>query len=69
MVYLLMCGWPDYWCTGFNVVRCLFGGSMVGLLVLLFLSFLAIPGLCCFLRVIPVATNCFILPQPSLFHQ
>ena len=39
----------------YSVVRWLFGCGLVGLLVVLivplFLSFLAMPGLCCFLRV------------------
>ena len=39
----------------YRVVRWLFGFDVVGLLVVLivplFLSFLAMPGLCCFLRV------------------
>ena len=39
----------------YSVVRCLFGCGLLGLLVVLivpfFLSFLAMPGLCCFLRV------------------
>ena len=52
---LLMCGVSDDRCTGYSAVRWLFGSSMVGLFVALFvplfLSFLAMPGLCCFLRV------------------
>ena len=40
-----------------SVVRWLFGSGFVGLLVVLivplFLSFLAMPGLCCFLRLTP----------------
>ena len=39
----------------YNVVRWLFGCGLVGLLVVLIvplcLSFLAMPGICCFLRV------------------
>ena len=50
-----MCGVSDARCLRFSFVRWPFGGSMVGLLVVLFvpllLSFLAMPGLCCFLRV------------------
>ena len=52
-----MCGVSDDRCTGFSAVRGLFGSSMVDLLVVLFvplfLSFLAMPDLCCFLRVTP----------------
>ena len=48
-------GASDDWCTGYSGVRWLFGCGLVGLLVVLivplFLSFLAMPGLCCFLRV------------------
>ena len=43
-----MCGASDDRCTGFSFVRWLFGGSIVGLLVVLFLplllSLLAMPG-------------------------
>ena len=48
-----MCVEPGDSCIGFNFVRWLFGCSMLGLLVDLFvplLSFLAMPGLCGFLR-------------------
>ena len=49
-----MCGVSDDRCTGFYFVCWLFGSSMFGLLVLLivllFLSFMAMQGLCCFLR-------------------
>ena len=52
---LLLCGVSDDRRIGFSFVRWLFGGCMVGLLVVLFvpllLSFLAMPGLCRFLRV------------------
>ena len=52
---LLMCGVSDGRCLAFSFVRWLFGGSMFGLIVVLplWLSFLAMPGLCCFLRVTP----------------
>ena len=44
-----------------SVVRLLFGCGLVGLLVVfivpLFLSFLAMPGLCCFLHVTPPTTG------------
>ena len=47
-----MCGVSAERCTGFCVVRKLFGNCMVGLFVLLgvplILSFVAMPGLCCF---------------------
>ena len=50
-----MCGVSDDRCIGFSSVRWLFGGSMVGLLVVLFvplvLSFFMMPGTCCFLHV------------------
>ena len=50
-----MCGVSDDRCVGFSVVIWLFGGSMVGLLVvllvLLLLSCLAMPGLHGFLSV------------------
>ena len=50
-----MCGVSDDRCIGFRSVRWLFGGSMVGLLVVLFvplvLSFFMMPGTCCFLHV------------------
>ena len=53
---LLLCGVSDDRCIGFTFVRWLFGGCMVGLLVILFvtllLSFSAMHGLCCFLRVL-----------------
>ena len=57
------CGLSDDRCTGFSAVRWLFGSSMIGLLVVLFvplfLSLLAMPGLCCFLRVAPNAVHGF----------
>ena len=50
-----MCGVSDDRCIGCSFVRWLFGGFMVGLLVVLclplWLSFLAMPGLCCVLCV------------------
>ena len=53
---LLLCGVSDDRCIGFSFVCWLFGGCMVGLLVVLFLplllsSFLAMPGLYRFLLV------------------
>ena len=54
---LLLCGVSDDRCTGlgFSFVLWLFGGCMVGWLVVLFvpwlLSFSAMTGLCCFLHV------------------
>ena len=50
---LRMCGVSGDRCLGFSVVRWLFGGSMVGLLAVLFvplLSLLAMPGHCRILR-------------------
>ena len=59
---LLMSGVSDDRCIGFSFVRWLFGGCMVGLLVVLFvpllLSFLAMPGLCCLLCVTPKPCAC-----------
>ena len=50
------CGVSDDRCIGCSFVRGIFGGCMVGLLVVLFvpllLSFLVMPDLCRFLRVI-----------------
>ena len=52
---LLLCGVSDDRYIGFSFVRWLFGGCMVGLLVVLFvpllLSLSAMPGLCRFLCV------------------
>ena len=52
-----MCGVSDDRCVGFSFVIWLFGGSMVGLLVVLLVlllsSCLAMPGLHCFLFVTP----------------
>ena len=52
---LLLCGMSDDRGIGFSFVRWLFGVCVVGLLVVLsvplLLSFLAMPGLCRFLRV------------------
>ena len=52
---LLLCGVSDDRCTGFSCLRWLFGGCMVGLLVVLLvpllLSFLAKPGPSRILRV------------------
>ena len=49
-----MCGVSYARCAGCSFVRLLFGGCMVDLLaalvVSLLLSFLVVPGLCCFLR-------------------
>ena len=48
-----MCGVSGDRCLGFSVVRWLFGGSMVGLLAVLFvplLSLLAMPGHCRIVR-------------------
>ena len=59
-----MCGVSDdsCRCPGFSFVRWLFGGCMVGLLVVLFLpwllSFLAMPSLWCCLPVTHVAYAC-----------
>ena len=46
-----MCGVSDDRCTGFSIVRRLFGSGVVGLCVPVLSSFVAMPGLCCFLRV------------------
>ena len=49
-----MCGASDDMCVGFSFVRRLFGGCMLGLLVVLFVPFLLsfVPFLLsCFLRV------------------
>ena len=64
-----MCGVSDDRCMAFGLVRWLFGGCQVGLLVCLFvpllLSSLAMPGLCCFLRVTHMAGT-FLLLQLQL---
>ena len=53
-VRLLLCGVSVEKCVCFSFFPCLFGGCMVGLLVVWFvpllLSFVAMPGLCRFLR-------------------
>ena len=72
-----MCGVSADRCTGFSAVRWQSRGSMVGLLVGLFvtflLSFLAMPDLrcCCFLSpcnigVTPVMANSYILRYRSM---
>ena len=52
---LLRCGASDDRCIGFSFVRWQFGGSIVDLLVVfdvpLLSSFVAMPGLCCFVHV------------------
>ena len=54
----------------YSVVRRLFGCGLVGLLVVLivplFLSFLAMPGLCCFLRVTPAAEQLSTMHDTSI---
>ena len=54
-----------------SVVRWLFGCGLVGLLVVfivpLFLSFLAMPGLCCFLRVTP--SDVYLTPRASMAYR
>ena len=59
-----MCGVSDDRCSGFSFVPWLFAGSMVGLLVILFvpllLSFLVMPGLCCFVHVTHISVRIHI---------
>ena len=69
---LLLCGVSDDRYIGFSFVRWLFGGCMVGLLVILFvpvlLLFLAMPGLCRFPRVTPITVAVHHLTAPWLRH-
>ena len=62
-----MGGVSDDRAAGFSSDRWLFGGRIVGLLVVLFvpllLSFLAMPSLSCFLRVTPIAHMYNIMPK------
>ena len=65
-----MCGLLDGGCTGFSVIRGLFGRGGAWLVCALqvpwFMSFEAMPGLCCFLRVTPVNAADSFDTEPGL---